>query len=179
MAEHAQGLWAEGKVSRGCGVIFVTVGTHNTGFNRLVKAADAYAATTLEKVIIQKGSSSYVPQHADYFDFAPSSKIAEISNQASIIITHAGAGSVLTSLASQAITVVVPRMKKWGEVVDDHQFELAEAIQDSGQGYMLSDVDDLATLLRTIPMSKPTVNTGEAALVSYLKGKMETLDRLL
>ena len=48
-------------------MIFVTVGTHEQPFNRLVKKVDELVAQgdIKEKVIIQTGFSTYKPNHCD------------------------------------------------------------------------------------------------------------------
>ena len=156
-------------------MIFVTVGTHNQGFDRLVKAADLYAAGTPEQVVIQKGASSYAPQHAESFDFAPSQRIHELSAAARVIVTHAGAGSILTSLTTAATVVVVPRLKRYGEHLDDHQLELAEALHREGKAHLLTDLAELPSLLESAPTKKSTL--AEAPLIPYLRTLLTELAR--
>ena len=45
-------------------MIFVTVGTHEQQFNRLVEYMDRWASTHEEEVIIQTGFSTYKPKKA-------------------------------------------------------------------------------------------------------------------
>ena len=179
MAKYVECLWTEGSILWWRGMIFVTVGTHTAGFNRLVEAADVYAATTTETVIVQKGSSSYIPKFAEYFDFASSDKIHELSEGARVIITHAGAGSVLTSLSSNASVVVVPRQRRYHEHVDDHQFELAEAIHNEGKGYMIVHIENLGGLLAELPESRSYQKQTEVPLLAYLKERISTLAQSL
>ncbi|MDI6655433.1 MAG: beta-1,4-galactosyltransferase, partial [Candidatus Hydrothermarchaeota archaeon] len=44
-------------------MIFVTVGTHNQSFERLVKKADEIAGKIGEKVVIQTGHTKYKPKN--------------------------------------------------------------------------------------------------------------------
>lgn len=109
-------------------MILVTVGTHDQGFNRLVQAMDDVAASLNERVVIQRGSSSYEPQHAEHFKFTTRKKIEQLTQQARIIVAHAAAGSALVTLLNKKPLIVVPRLQRFGEHVDDHQLQLANAL---------------------------------------------------
>lgn len=158
-------------------MIFVTVGTHNEGFDRLVRAADLAAETRSEKVVIQKGASSYAPRHAEFFDFASSAHVRALSEAARVIVTHAGAGSVLTSLETGAAVVVAPRLKAYGEHMDDHQLELAEALQKQGKALVVTDLDALPGVLDQLPVKRSATGGAEAPLVPYLKRRLGELSR--
>ena len=52
-------------------MIFVTLGTHNQGFMRLIKTIDDLVGSgkIKEKVLIQKGYTDYKPINCESFDF--------------------------------------------------------------------------------------------------------------
>lgn len=50
----------------------------------------------------------------------------------SIVITHGGAGSILTALASGKVPIVLPRTAAYGEHVDDHQVQMCEMLHERG-----------------------------------------------
>jgi beta-1,4-N-acetylglucosaminyltransferase len=114
-------------------MILVTVGTHNHGFDRLVRAMDELAAELDEEVMIQWGSSTYQPQRARQFRFTSSQEMIELTQQARVIVTHAAAGAIITALRAGKPLVVVPRLKQFGEHMDDHQQQLAAALAARGQ----------------------------------------------
>lgn len=109
-------------------MIFVTIGTHNRGFERLVRAADALAELIDEPVLIQRGSAEYLPIRAEHFRFTDGLKIEELARAARVIISHAAAGSILMALRLQKPLVVAARLQSLGECVDDHQIQLARAL---------------------------------------------------
>ena len=76
-------------------MIFVTVGMHTQPFDRLVRAADGLAALVDERVIIQRGVTSYVPRCAQHVDYADGEKMGRWLSEARMVISHAGAGSIL------------------------------------------------------------------------------------
>jgi UDP-N-acetylglucosamine transferase subunit ALG13 len=104
-------------------MIFVTVGTNEARFDRLL---NALAETRLdEPIVIQHGHSSPIgPPHAELVDFLPFETMTEKMRGARVVVTHAGVGSVMVALANGKRPVVVPRRKSFGEAVDDHQLQL-------------------------------------------------------
>ena len=90
-------------------MIFVTVGTHTKSFERLVAAMDRYAAGTTEEVVIQSGSSTYQPQAAHWFDYAGADEVQRLTAAARVVVSHAGAGSILMAPRGGKPLVVMPR----------------------------------------------------------------------
>jgi beta-1,4-N-acetylglucosaminyltransferase len=121
-------------------MIFVTVGLHPEGFDRLVRAADEMASLTQELVVIQRGGTEYVPQSTQYFDFAAEAEMQGWLSQARIVVLHGGAGSVLNALQANKPLVIVPRLERFGEVIDDHQLELAEALSKQGRAITVTEL---------------------------------------
>lgn len=128
------------------GHVFVTVGT--TKFDALIKAIDKIEiADTLirkgyDRLTIQKGAGRYqlstlVPlgqtQHAlqnglqvTVFEFAPS--LATYMQQADLIISHAGSGSIFEGLRLGKPLIAVPN----AILMDNHQAELADHLAKLG-----------------------------------------------
>ena len=128
-------------------MILITVGTWP--LDRLVRAADELASRVDEDVIIQRGKGIYVPQHASHVDYVSQDRIEQWLYQTRVVISHAGAGSVLGVLQAGKPLVLVPRLARLGEVRDDHQFELAAALSERGQAVIVT---------------KPTVQTLSEAI---------------
>ena len=111
-------------------MIFVTVGTHEQPFNRLIKAVDDLVAdgTITEEVIIQRGYSTYEPKHCKYYDLLPWDEMQKYNKEARIVITHGGPASFIDVLALGKTPIVVPRQAKYNEHVNDHQLEFAKQL---------------------------------------------------
>jgi beta-1,4-N-acetylglucosaminyltransferase len=125
-------------------VILVTVGLHDRPFDRLVRAADGMASLTTEPVIIQRGCTRYRPLHAAWFGAVPASRMAALVAQARVVVSHAGAGSVLSAQRARVPLVLVPRLCRWGESIDDHQQQLAAALAQQGRAAVLDEVSPMA-----------------------------------
>ena len=113
-------------------MIFVTLGTQKFQMNRLIKAVDEIALSVKEEIFIQRGFSDYVPKNCKYVDFLDADKYDEKISKCSILITHAGVGTIITAINNKKPIIVVPRMNKYLEHVDDHQCQIASAFSSKG-----------------------------------------------
>lgn len=113
-------------------MILVTVGTHNQGFDRLVRSMDLLATQLDERMIIQRGSSSYRPLRAQHFRFTTGQEMARLTREARVVVSHAAAGAIILALRHGKPLVLVPRSPVHGESLDDHQLELAKALAAAG-----------------------------------------------
>jgi beta-1,4-N-acetylglucosaminyltransferase len=118
-------------------LILVTVGMHNQPFDRLVQAADELASLVEEPVVIQRGVSRYTPTFGQYFDFADEAQMRKWVSEARVVVSHGGAGSIISALQAGKSLVIVPRLKRFGEHFDDHQLELAEALAKVGRAIIV------------------------------------------
>ena len=144
-------------------MIFVTVGTNPTmHFDRLIKPMDALAAILEEQVVIQCGCSTYRPRHARHFQFTTSEQIAELNRTARVIVTHAAAGSVIEALQAQRPVVVVPRRQHLKEHIDDHQLELAAALEQQKRAVVVYE-PAVATLQTAIHQASAQQYEGQGA----------------
>jgi len=112
-------------------MIFVTVGTHEQPFDRLVSAIDALKGKGVveEDVIIQTGYSTYEPKHCTWSKLLPYSDMVKYVKDARIVITHGGPSSFIMPLQEGKIPVVVPRQEKYGEHVNNHQLAFCREVQ--------------------------------------------------
>lgn len=122
---------------------------HNQGFDRLIMAMDEVAADIDESVIMQVGSASIKPTHAEWFKFADGERMDELIAAARVVVAHAGAGTIITTFRHRKPLVVVPRRRAHNEHIDDHQIDLAQALAAQGKLYFV-DEPTLATLLEGI-----------------------------
>lgn len=127
-------------------MIFVTVGTHEQPFDRLIQCVDELKqnGTITEEVIMQTGFSTYEPECCTFSKLFPYDEMLKKVEAARIIITHGGPSSFVMPLQMGKIPIVVPRQKQYGEHVNDHQVEFARAVAER-MGTILV-VEDVGTL---------------------------------
>lgn len=104
-------------------MIFVTVGTHEQPFNRLVTQIDELKENGIitEDVMIQTGFSTYEPRFCTWQKLFPYQEMIKNVADARIVITHGGPSSFIMPLQMGKIPIVVPRKKEFNEHVNDHQ----------------------------------------------------------
>ena len=87
-------------------VLFVTVGTHEQQFNRLLQYADELVEEGViqEEVVAQTGFSTYEPVHASHRSWYSPEEMARFTNEARIIICHGGPSSYMPALQREKIT---------------------------------------------------------------------------
>ena len=154
-------------------MIYVTLGTMYLDFERLVTAADAIAGATGEQVVIQLGLSKPRPRYCAWFDFMPHAEVLELQRHARVIVGHAGIGTTLDALAVKRPFIVVPRLKRYGEHMNDHQVEIAEAVQRRGWGRMVVDMADLAGACADPPLPPVDYAPNKEPLLAAVRGMVE------
>jgi UDP-N-acetylglucosamine transferase subunit ALG13 len=157
----------DGNPSPGAGVL-VTVGTNEAPFDRLLEAISALDLGG-ERVIVQHGASAVRPAGAECVDFLPFDELDALTRQARAVVCHAGIGSVAVALAHGRRPIVVPRLRRHGEAVDDHQVFFARRLEEAGLATVVQDLDQLPGLLAA-PQPAPAPEPGpdlaaEVALV--------------
>jgi len=151
-------------------MIFVTVGLHYQGFDRLIMKMDVLAGMINEEVVMQIGSTSYKPKNAKYFDFVDDDEdILQLFKEARVIISHAGAGTLLNALNFRKPVIAVPRQKTFGEHVDDQQLELTKVLSENGQVIPVYDIETLESALRSVNKISPIRLDKNNDLITFLK----------
>ena len=133
-------------------MIFVTVGTHEQPFNRLIKEVDRLKKEGIitDEVFIQTGFSTYEPQYCDWKNIISYPEMEDYMNRADIIITHGGPATFMGAIAKGKKPIVVPRQEKFGEHVNDHQLEFAEQVSERfGSIVVVEEISELQNYLRT------------------------------
>jgi len=129
-------------------MIFVTIGTHEQSFNRLVEYMDKWAEKHDEKVIIQTGHSTCEPEYCEWKRSYPYQKILQMVSEARIVITHGGPSSFIIPLESGKIPIVVPRKKQFHEHINDHQTEFSRQFaQRQGNIIVVENINDLGNII--------------------------------
>jgi beta-1,4-N-acetylglucosaminyltransferase len=149
-------------------MIFVTVGTHNQGFERLIKKMDEIAGKINEEVVMQIGFNDYEPENAKWFKFVDIEEIMNFYKNADIIVTHAGAGALLDALSFGKLIIVVPRLKKFREHIDNQQLELAEALENKGQIKAVYKIEDLERVFKENNLLDHSIKS-DKGLMMFLK----------
>ena len=127
-------------------MIFVTVGTHEQGMERLFKEIDRLIDENIikDKVFAQIGYTKYEPRNFEYKKMISYDEMDKLVRESEIVITHGGPGSIFHPLGYGKIPIVVPRDPKFDEHVDDHQILFAKRLESSQKIIGIYEICDLA-----------------------------------
>lgn len=111
-------------------MIFVTVGTHEQAFDRLIEYIDLLKknGNIEEDVIIQTGYSTYEPKYCTWKKLYPYNEMIKLVKEARIVITHGGPSSFIIPLQIGKTPIVVPRRLEFNEHVNNHQVTFSNAV---------------------------------------------------
>lgn len=141
-------------------MIFVTVGTHEQPFDRLIIAIDELKKCGIitEEVIVQVGYSNYKPQYCEWHKMIPYDDMNKYISEARIVITHGGPASFIAALQVGKIPIVVPRKFEFDEHINNHQVEFVNQVAERNKNIIpVYDIEDLGKCIVDYPNTVKTL----------------------
>lgn len=134
-------------------MIFVTVGTQKFQFNRLFKKIDELISRGIitEEVYAQTGFSDYRSGNYKSSEFLSKEKFEKRIAECDLLITHSGVATIISGIKHRKPVIVMPRLARYGEHVDDHQVQIASSF---GQKNFVLYAEDEGQLENLIEISK-------------------------
>lgn len=129
--------------------LFVPLGTQKFPFNRLVKALNRLVESGVyspQEIVMQSTIYEERPLFTHH-EIIPLETFNSYLDKAEVIITHSGVNSIISSMNRRKPLIIVPRMKKFGEHVDDHQIEIADLMEQKFQVLVAKDMNGLTDLI--------------------------------
>ena len=127
-------------------MIFVTIGTQ-APFDRFIRIIDELAPLLKEKIIAQNFKGEYQVKNITTIDFLPPNEFNKLLNEARLIISHAGMGSIISAMSLQKPIIIFPRKASLGEHRNDHQIATAKKMEELNYTYVAYDKEQLKSLL--------------------------------
>ncbi|MBU7580279.1 MAG: glucuronosyltransferase [Porphyrobacter sp.] len=156
-------------------MILVTVGMQ-LGFDRLIKAMDRLAPELGQPVIAQTGKGTYTPQHMEARARIAPGEFQGLMQEATLIVSHAGIGTVLTAARVGKPVLLMPRREDLGEHRNDHQLATARSLVGRPGILIAMDESELADRvaegLQSGPVTaqeSPTARQLHAALAAFIE----------
>lgn len=131
-------------------MIFFTLGTERFPFKRLIHAAEESAAGAFpEPVVAQIGRDGEPPPAGcQTFGSMAYPQFVDYLKQARIVVSHAGVGTIVSCLRLGIIPIILPRQKRFGEHVDDHQIHFAKKMEEEGHILLAKSQEDIPNLIQ-------------------------------
>lgn len=130
-------------------MIFLTIGTQEP-FDRLLKAVDEIAPSLHTKIIAQVAKSAYVPKNMETFAFTSPMEFKTYFNEAELIISHAGMGTIISALEGEKPILIMPRLARYREHRNDHQMATARVFEKLGYVHVAYDEAELKAKLISV-----------------------------
>ena len=126
-------------------MILVLLGTQNNSFHRLLEEVEKNIEdkTIKEEVIVQAGYTKYESNKMKIMDLMSKEQLSKFQDEASLIITHGGVGSIVSSIEKSKKVIAVPRKHEYGEHVNNHQIQIVKDFNDKGYIIGIENVEDL------------------------------------
>ena len=130
-------------------MILVILGTQDKDFSRLLKVVDKEIenGTIKEKVVVQAGQTKYESKNMEIFDLISEPEFEKLIDEASLIITHGGVGSILAGIKKNKKIIAAARLSKNQEHHNDHQKQIIKEFADKGYLLELRDFNKLGKLI--------------------------------
>lgn len=129
---------------------FVSIGNGTQDFSRLLDEVKRVSAELPQPVVVQHGRTPFSSDVIEHFDFTDEAGFLERLSKCSLFITHGGGGSVFSAVKLGKKPVVVPRLKSFDEIVDDHQIAFAQELHRQGMIVPVYDVAQLKEASRAV-----------------------------
>lgn len=138
-------------------MILVTLGTQDKTFERLLKAIDKQIkkGNIKDRVVVQSGFTKYESENMEIFDLIPMKTFDKLIDDADLIITHGGVGSILSAIRKNKKVIAIPRLSKYKEHTNDHQKQIVEEFVNKGYILTCKDLNKIDETIREIKKFKP------------------------
>jgi len=133
-------------------LIFVALGTQEFQFERLLKELDKVVNDNnlTTKIVVQAGFTNYYSPNLELHDFMTIDEFNHTLDSCDIFITHGGTSNIFSALKKDKKVIVVPRLKKCKEHVDDHQTEISEFVHSNNFAMVVEEISNLYEAIKTI-----------------------------
>jgi UDP-N-acetylglucosamine transferase subunit ALG13/glycosyltransferase involved in cell wall biosynthesis len=123
-------------------MIFVTVGSQMS-FDRLVREVDTWAGRHGRKDVFAQIGDGAEPSNIPWVRSLTSEEFRKRVEDADLVISHAGMGTILTALEIGKPILVLPRKGQLGETRNDHQVDTARKLAERGLVSVAYEIGEL------------------------------------
>lgn len=135
-------------------MIFVTLGTSDYPFTRLLKQIDDLIENNIVKnIIVQCVNEDYQPKNFTIIKNLDKKEFNEYLKKAEVVITHGGVGTIIDCIKMEKKLIAFPRKVEYGEAKNNHQEQIINNLKNTGS-ILTGEINDLAKLLEEVKTLK-------------------------
>lgn len=151
-------------------MLLITVGTDQYQFNALMQWIEILIKYQLinEEVLVQYGASTYLPDGSKAYRYLSDKDFLNCIDNSNLIISHCAEGIAELLEDRDTPYVLVPRLQRFREHIDNHQMEIADDFERRGVPIARSP-GDLVKFIKLRQTSDITPKIDETQLCEYLK----------
>ena len=152
-------------------MILVLLGTQNNSFHRLLEEIEKNIknGNIQDEVVVQAGFTKYESEYMKIFDMIPQEEFQKLIEDANLVITHGGVGSIMSAVRKNKKVIAVPRLKKYGEHVNNHQCEIINTFKKQGIIIGTNGVEELEKALKDVQnLETRQINIGKNKIVQII-----------
>lgn len=133
-------------------MIFVTLGTQDKSFHRLLEKLDELIEKGVidSDIVVQAGATKYDSKYMEILPFIPMDKFNSYIEECEYLICHAGVGTIMNGIHHDKKVIAVARRVKYGEHENDHQVEITQKFEKLGYIIGCIEVDELEDKLKLL-----------------------------
>jgi UDP-N-acetylglucosamine transferase subunit ALG13 len=142
----------------------------------MIQAIDELALNELrgEEIFAQIGFCDYEPRNIEYAKVLDKQKYDDLFARSTVLVGHAGMGTITMALDHNKPLLVMPRLKMYGEHVNDHQLGTAKKFEELGHilvAYTKEELPEKLQMLKHfVPKKRETQVEAVAKRISdYLR----------
>ena len=148
---------------------FISVGNSKQSFHRLLDQIPPIQEILPKPIIIQRGVTSFSSTIFEVHDFLDNDVFQKKIEASKLIITHGGAGTMLNSIKAGKVPIVVPRLKEYNEVIDNHQIEIARCLEKKGKVILVMDPKFLKVNIERWSIMQESLKNNKKAVPNQLE----------
>ncbi len=159
-------------------MILLSVGTQ-LPFDRLTRTVDAWAARNrIVDIFAQIGPACYRPVAMPYVDFMEPDLFRRLQEDCSLMISHAGMGSIITAMELGKPIIIMARDHRRKEHRNGHQFSTLKQFANVPGVYPCTSEDELNALLErsdSLTAEPSLAGTAPDAMIDALASYIGTI----
>lgn len=138
-------------------MILVVLGTQDKQFTRLLDdvSREIELGHIKGEVVVQAGQTKYKSDKMKILDLLPAPEFDKLMDKADLIITHGGAGTILSAIKKGKKIIATPRLAKYKEHHNDHQKQIIDEFKRMGYILDYNENDNLGDVIKKSEKFKP------------------------
>lgn len=150
-------------------MVFVSVGTQKQQFKRIFKLVEDSTLLKYEEKVGQTGNTNFESKRIKLIDSLDNTKFNEYLQKADLVICHGGVGTIFSALEKGKKVLVVPRLSKYKEHINDHQLEVASQLEKEGYLIMYQENDNFDEDIKRLKEFNPKKYFQDKKFLDILK----------